>query len=144
MNRITAIALLSTATFISLGSALAKAQTVKAKIPFPFVVRSRVLPAGTYWITSAGTNLLQIENRAKGVREMSATYSADNGPGRDGTLMFTKYDDQYFLREILCQSANISSDVPASKLEREAQIREAAHIQEARIRNAEQTVAAVR
>jgi hypothetical protein len=138
MNRITAIALLSTATFITLGSALAQAQTVEAKIPFAFIVRNKVLPAGTYRISSLGTNLVQIGTRDKRAMEASTTYFDNNGPGSDGRLVFAKYGDQYFLREILCDSPAINSALPLSKLEKLARIRVA------RLRSAEQTVAAVR
>jgi hypothetical protein len=138
MNRITAIALLSTATFISLGSALARAQTIEAKIPFAFVVGNHVLPAGTYRISSLGTNLLQIGTMDKRVIETSITYRDNNGPASDGRLVFSKYGDQYFLREVQSESANINSGLPASKLEKQARIREA------RLRNAGQTVAALR
>jgi hypothetical protein len=138
MKRITAIALVSAATFITLGSALARAQTVEAKVPFAFVVRNDVLPAGTYRIRSVGTNLLQIETRDSRVSELSTTHFDDHVPPGKNRLVFTKYGDQYFLRQILCESASINSALPASPLEKLAKLREA------RLRNAEQTVAAVR
>jgi hypothetical protein len=138
MKRITAIALLSTATFITLGSALAQAQTVEAKIPFGFIVQNQVLPAGTYRISSAGTNLVKIWTRDRPVMEMITTYSSSNGLGSDSALLFNKYGDQYFLREILCESANIRSTLPASNLEKQARIREA------RLHSTDQIMAAVR
>jgi hypothetical protein len=138
MKRIIAIALFSTATFITLGSALARAQTVEAKIPFAFIVQNQVLLAGTYRISSAGTNLVKIETRNKPVMEMITTYSYSKGLGSDSALLFNKYGDQYFLREILCESANIRSTLPASNLEKLARIREA------RIHSTDQIMAAVR
>lgn len=138
MKRITAIALAFTATLITLGSALARAQTIEAKVPFAFVVRNDVLPAGTYRIRSVGTNLLQIETRDSRVSELSTTHFDESGPAGKNRLVFTKYGDQYFLRQILCESASINSALPASRLEKLAKLREA------RLRNAEQTVAAVR
>jgi hypothetical protein len=138
MKRITAIAFISTATFIALGSALAQAQTVEAKIPFAFIVRNQVLPAGTYRIKSVGTNLVDIGAQGKSVLETTTSYAYNNGMESDGKLVFAKYGDQYFLREIFCESARISSTLPSSKLEKLAQIRQA------RLRNTEQTVAAVR
>jgi hypothetical protein len=70
--------------------------------------------------------------------ETSTTYFDNNGPGRDARLVFNKYGSQYFLREVLCDSPAINSALPASKLEKFAQI------QEARLRNIEQSMAAVR
>ncbi len=138
MKRITAIALISTATFINLASALAEARTVEAKIPFAFIVRNQVLPAGTYRISSVGTNLVQIGTREKPVIETTTTHLDHNGPGSDARLVFNKYGNQYFLREVLCDSPAINSALPSSKLEKLAQIRQA------RLRNTERTVAAVR
>jgi hypothetical protein len=139
MNRITAIALLSTATFNTVGSAVAHAQkTLEAKIPFAFVVRSQVLPAGAYRISSIGTNLVQIATRDKRVMETSTALFDNNGPGSGGRLVFTKYGNQYFLREVLCDSPAINSALPLSNLEKLARIRVA------RLRSAEQTVASVR
>jgi hypothetical protein len=122
MKRITVTALFSMATFITLGSAFAQAQTVEAKIPFAFVVQNRVLPAGTYRIKSVGTNLIEIGTRGKSILE-TTTYADANGPESDGKLVFSKYGDQYFLREILCESATLSSALLPSRLERLAQIR---------------------
>src|SRR6202000_394902 len=125
MKRNTAIALLYTATFITLGSALTQAQTIEAKVPFAFVVRNDVLPAGTYRIRSIGPNLLQIATRDSRVNEMSTTHFDNSGRAGNNRLVFTKYGDQYFLRQILCESANIDSALPASPLEKPAQLREA-------------------
>jgi hypothetical protein len=133
-----AIALISTATFIALGSGLAQAQMVEARIPFAFIVRNQVLPAGTYRFKSVGTNLVDVWAQGKSVLETTTSYAYDNGLQSDGKLVFTKYGDQYFLREIFCESARISSTLPSSKLEKLAQIRQA------RLRNTEQTVAAIR
>jgi hypothetical protein len=138
MKRVIAIALFSTATFITLGSAFARAQTVEANIPFAFVVKNRVLPSGTYRIRTIGTNAVLIGTRDKPAMEMSTTYASWNDSKSDGKLVFSKYGDQYFLREILCDSAPITSALPHSKLEKLAQIREA------RLRGTEQDMAAVR
>jgi hypothetical protein len=138
MNRITAIALFSTATFITLGGAAAQATTLEAKIPFAFVVQKRLLPAGTYRISSGGSNFVQIGTQDEPIMETIATHADNNGPGNDARLVFTKYGDQYFLREVLCDAPVINSALPASKLEKQVQIRLA------RLLSAEQTVAAVR
>jgi len=138
MKRTTALALYSAITFISLGSAFAQAQTVEAKIPFAFVVKNHVLPSGTYRISARGTNVVEIGTRDNPAMEMTITYASWNRLENEGRLVFSKYGDQYFLREILCDSARISSTIPSSKLEKLAQLREA------RLRNSEQTLAAVR
>jgi hypothetical protein len=137
MNRLKAIALVSIATF-NVGSALARAATLEAKIPFSFVVRKKLFPAGTYRISSVGTNFVQIGTQDKPVMETLATHFDNNGSGKDARLVFTKYGNQYFLREILCDSPVINFALPASKLEKQVQV------QQARLLSADQTVAAVR
>jgi hypothetical protein len=137
MKRIMAAVLYCFAAFITFGSALARAQTLQAKIPFAFVVRGKVLPPGTYRIHAVGNNLIEVRAKDNSAVETSTTHANNHGSVRDSTLVFSKYGEQYFLREILCESANLSSALPASKLETSAQIREA------RLRP-EQTVAAIR
>jgi hypothetical protein len=138
MNRLTAMTLVSTATFITLGGATARATTLEAKIPFAFVVQKQVLPAGTYRISSVGSNFVQVGTKDKPALETIATHFDNDGPGNDARLVFTKYGDQYFLREVLCDSPVINFALPASKLEKQAQV------QLARLRRADQTVAAIR
>ena len=101
-------------------------------------VTKHVLPAGTYRISSVGSNFVQIGTQDKPIMETIATHADNNGPGNDARLVFTKYGDQYFLREVLCDAPVINSALPASKLEKQVQIRLA------RLLSAEQTVAAVR
>jgi len=138
MKRITAIALFFTAIFIALGGSLVQAQTVEAKIPFAFIVGKQVLPAGTYQVHSIGTNLVEIGTRERPAMEKTTTYADSNGLAGVDKLVFNKYGDQYFLREVLCDSATIHLELPSSKLEKQLRIREA------RLRSAEQLVAAVR
>lgn len=119
MKRIITRALRATAILITFGAALAQAEahTVQAKIPFAFIVRTRVLPAGTYRISADGTGLVQIRAIDKTAMELSTGYARYDRVKEPGKLIFTKYGDQYFLREILCDSAMINVEIPASKLE---------------------------
>ena len=48
MNRITAIALLAIANLAMAGTSFAQSNGVAAKVPFPFAVGDKVLPAGSY------------------------------------------------------------------------------------------------
>ena len=138
MKRILAIVLFSMTNFITLGSALAQTHTVEAKIPFAFTVRNRVLPAGTYRISSGGANLVILRANGMPVIETSTTYGGHNVREGGGPLVFNKYGDQYFLREILSESATVSAGIPISNLEKTARIRETM------LHSAEPTVAAIR
>ena len=62
MKRITAIALLTIASFVTAGSALAADRGVEATVPFDFTVGNHLLPAGTYTIASPSSNVLEIRN----------------------------------------------------------------------------------
>jgi hypothetical protein len=119
VKRIITRALRATAILVTLGAALAQAEThtVQAKIPFAFIVRTQVLPAGTYRISADGTGLVQIRAIGQTAMELSTSYVRYNQVEEPGKLIFNKYGDQYFLREILCDSARISVGIPASKLE---------------------------
>src|SRR3954469_21941759 len=54
MKRISALALLSLASLLTAGSAVAADRAAKATIPFAFNVGDMVLPAGEYTISQAG------------------------------------------------------------------------------------------
>ena len=140
MKRILEIAFFSTATFITFGSALAKAQSriIEAKVPFAFIVRNQLLPAGIYRISSMEPNLVQIKAIDKAAITSVATQAYDSKREGQGELVFNKYGDQYFLRKVLCERATISVQLPASKLE------ESARSRETRPHSTDRAVAAVR
>ena len=138
MKRMFTLALFCLTNFITLGTALAQTHTVQAKIPFAFTVRNRVLPAGSYRFSSVGSNLLVIRGDRMPVIETSATFAGqDTVKGAEG-LVFRKYGGQYFLREILSETATIQAAIPVSKLEQQARV------EFARLNSNERTVVAGR
>jgi hypothetical protein len=124
MKRITAIALFILASLVSAGSVSAQDNGVRATIPFDFTVGSKVLPSGTYTIQQGMTSLIVIRNREKNIAVMSTSH-ADSKQSKTGKLVFDKYGDQYFLREILCASVDMSVELPTSKMEKRARLQEA-------------------
>lgn len=119
MKRITAIAFLTLASTLGLGSAFAQMQPrgVHATVPFDFAVGNKVLPAGTYTIARAKDGIIQIQN-SKGLL-VAMTLASDNGSQSKGcSLSFDRRNSQYFMRQVLCQSAAISISLPASNLEK--------------------------
>jgi len=116
MKQITALALFSIAGFVSIGQAMAQDHAVQATIPFEFRAGNKVLPAGTYTIATGTDNLSVITNH-----DQPAVVTVALRDGRDSRkqeLVFDKYGDRYFLREILCQSAGMSLELPPSKVEK--------------------------
>ena len=125
MKPITAIALLTIASFVPLGSALAADQAVEAKVPFDFTVGNQLLPAGTYRISSASSGMLEIRDSSGQPWVKTAALQAHSDAIGRGDLVFDRYGDKYFLSEIICPSAAISAHIPASKLEKQARTHEA-------------------
>jgi hypothetical protein len=138
MKRITAIALLTIAGFVTAGGALAQDHGVKATVPFDFNVGYKLLPAGTYTIASAGTGAIEIRSSDRSIAVMSTVLAASNEPAKSGELVFDRYGDQYFLSEVLCPSAALNVHLPTSKLEKRARTNEA------RLHKSDQTLIAAK
>jgi hypothetical protein len=120
MKRMTAIAFFALAALVTAGSAVAQGHAVQATVPFDFTVASAHVPAGTYTISSANqrdSNLIMLRNETGKVTIMAAAY-ANGKQSQTGKLVFDKLGDQYFLREILCASADMNLALPASKTEK--------------------------
>jgi hypothetical protein len=127
MKRITATALFTLAALVTAGGAMAQDRAVRATVPFAFTVGNKLLPAGNYEISTPQTDVVEIRNRDNTHIVAMTTTSFDSHESRSGgKLVFDKYGDQYFLSEILCQSAAITASVPPSKQEKQARMQEAA------------------
>jgi hypothetical protein len=127
MKRITAIALLAIANFAMAGTSFAQSNGVRAKVPFDFTVGDKSLPAGTYTIRSESNHVIMIRNHDHpGESALSLVNQASSKRSLNGgKLLFQKYGGQYFLREILCDSADMNLTIPSSKREKRAQLQQA-------------------
>jgi len=125
MKRIAAIALFIIAGFIGSGRAMAQDHAVQATVPFDFTVADKLLPSGTYTITPESSGVIMIQNYDKHVQVLTTTSYDSHESRNGGKLVFDRYDDQYFLREILCQSAAMNVNVAPSKQEKRARIQQA-------------------
>jgi hypothetical protein len=123
MVRIPAIALFVLANLVTVGSASAQNRTVQAVVPFDFTAGNKLLPSGTYRITSETPFLVVIRNTEKAAGMVTRTIP--NGKqSKIGVLVFTRYGNQYFLSKILSSSAQISVELPTSQLEKRVRIQE--------------------
>ncbi|MBV8675265.1 MAG: hypothetical protein JOZ33_17710 [Acidobacteriaceae bacterium] len=124
MKRITAIAFFALATLVA-GSAMAQDHAVKAAVPFDFTVGNAHVPAGTYTIWSTGSaNTIELRNDSGTITIFGSVYAADKTSQR-GKLVFDKYGDRYFLRDILCSSVAMNLELPVSKAEKNVQRQQA-------------------
>jgi hypothetical protein len=125
MKRITAIALLAIANLAMAGTSFAQTEGVQANVPFDFTVGNKLLPAGTYQIQSKSGVVISIRNHDKPIA-MLTTVDQDGASSKDGgKLIFHKYGDQYFLSEILCNSADLNVAVHPSKAEKRVRLQQA-------------------
>jgi hypothetical protein len=124
ITSITSIALFALVSLVTVGSISAQERAVKANVPFDFTVGDKLLPAGTYMISTENANVIKIQSSDRRVAILSTTTS-DGKESKTAELVFNKYGDQYFLHEILCSSADMNMAVPASKQEKRARTQEA-------------------
>jgi len=119
MKRFGIISLLVLAGFCTAGIAQAQDREVRANVPFDFVVASKHLPSGSYQFLAESNGTILIRNASQ---QIFVIATADE-PGRiasySGRLVFHKYGDSYFLREIHCPSVAMSADFPQSKQEKQ-------------------------
>ena len=124
MKRTTAIVLLAIANFALAGTSFAQSNGVRATVPFDFTVGNKLLPAGTYMITPGSTNVIVVRNHDKPISALVMTVP-DGKESKYGKLVFNRYGDQYFLSEILCQSAAMNLELHPSKQEKRVQMQQA-------------------
>lgn len=97
-----------------------------ANIPFDFSVSGTKLPAGKYWINRAqlgnGDAVVQIRSTDghENVTRLTIPISTLN-PMQDGTLIFHRYGEEYFLSEIWPAGGSTGRELPKSRVERELQ-----------------------
>ena len=124
MKRMTSIALFAVVSSITIGIASAQELAVKADVPFDFTVANKLVPAGTYTISAVSYGVIEIQNSDRHVVVLTTT-SHDANESKTAKLVFNRIGNQYFLREVLCSSADMNMSVPASKAEKSAREQEA-------------------
>jgi hypothetical protein len=124
MKRIAAMALFALVSLGMVSSARAQDHPVRVAIPFDFTFGRVLLPAGTYTISSPTQVAIVLDNGKQSVAVLRSAPAEDDSSRADKAI-FNKYGDQHFLREILCSTAHMNVEFPASKMEKKAQIQKA-------------------
>jgi len=126
MNRNTAIALFALSTLGAAARAVAQTPAVEATVPFEFTVGGKLLPADAYTITASKTGVITIRNADNRFWAETTASKSNQQSGGGSELVFDKYGDKYFLREVLAPNvAGLNVDLPKSKLEKTVQVQEA-------------------
>jgi hypothetical protein len=122
MNRISATALLAIASVASCTGAIAQQPALRANIPFDFTVGNTWMPAGEYTITSPTHDVLALKSATHIASVVSIQSGAESNSGSE--LVFDRYDDQYFLHQVLCPNrVSLNLQIPSSKSEKRARER---------------------
>ena len=116
-------------TFLALASVVAVlavplcAQTisVRADIPFQFVVRNQVMPAGQYTVTGGGSSsTLVLRNASSKNNVFVMTYAVEGSEAKGGhQLVFHRYGNQYFLSQVFGSADAAGRQLIESRTERE-------------------------
>jgi hypothetical protein len=102
----------------------ASAQTVKvnANVPFAFIVNGTTKPAGEYSVESLDSDgkVLVIGNRTSGAKSLVLATSCRALKSADQTeLIFRRYGNSYFLKQIWVAGNDVGHEIPPTARERE-------------------------
>ncbi len=114
---------LTLALSLLLSAAAAHAQVdLEATIPFDFQVGEKVLPAGSYQITTnANTGQVLVRGRSNGEAATIGSFGVGGGPfrGHKSKLLFNRYDSSYFLKEMWREDSSTGRAIRQSRSERQ-------------------------
>ncbi len=114
------VATLSIVVGLTIAGFAALGNSVKANIPFDFMVAGKMFPAGEYTISrGSSTGFLVIRNYEA---KKAASFLVQNATGKVETkakLVFNRYGEDYFLSQIW-DGYSDGNQLPKSKAERKA------------------------
>jgi len=126
MKRFPAIALIVLAGACTAGtSLLAQSHEVRANVPFDFAVGSKQMPAGSYKFFTQSNDTIVIANDKQEITVLSRTEEAGDTRVYSSRLVFDKFGDHYFLREIRVPSIALNVVLPLSKAEKQIGVQRA-------------------
>ena len=124
MKRFAAIAFVVLAGACT-ASLQAQSHEVRADVPFNFAVGNQQLPAGHYTFSTLPSYTVVIRNANYQFVILSRTEEAGSVKGYSNRLVFDRYGDHYFLREIRCPSIAMNVELRQSKLEKQISVQRA-------------------
>ena len=114
-------ALLGLSLLLATASAFAQTISLKANIPFNFVVNGKTLPAGEYTVKTMGSErTLSIRDSSQTATSLVLANACESMQPADRTkLVFHRYGDSYFLTKVWISGNTSGHEIPASKQEAE-------------------------
>jgi hypothetical protein len=122
MKQFPVTGLLILASACTAASLQAQSREVRADVPFSFAVGSKQLPAGHYTFVTGPSDTILTRNTDNEVVFLTRTENAYHPVGYLNVLVFNKYGDDYFLREIRCPSIAMNVEIPQSKMEKQIRV----------------------
>jgi hypothetical protein len=94
---------------------------IKANVPFDFMVRNQSVPAGEYIFAQNGSwNMIQISSWDTRTALRVLRYPAGNNmTGFPYALVFNKYGNRYFLKQVWAGDRVMGVQLPTSRTEKE-------------------------
>jgi hypothetical protein len=95
---------------------------IRASIPFDFMVRGRTLPAGEYWIERVNDDPAGLILRNVNDKHEHIVFETEPEQGRrianHNVLVFNRYNDEYFLSEVVTAGEQTGRELAPSHAER--------------------------
>ena len=115
------LAALAVAAFSNTAAQAGDVFGLRARVPFDFNVGDKVLPAGEYQFSKSWSpRAVQISSmETKAAISVLHSTGGRNTAGLADALVFNKYGDRYFLREIWIAGEEGGAQLPRSRTEKE-------------------------
>jgi hypothetical protein len=112
---------LAVGSLASTQSALAQDSELLAKvnIPFAFQAGTKTMPAGMYQIDRESRHLILLHGPGQAAAYVETSDAIKLQAPDHGNLLFARYGDTYFLRQIWTAGNSIGLECPKSRLEKE-------------------------
>jgi hypothetical protein len=113
---------LAIGSLASTQSALAQnsAPLAKVNIPFAFLAGTKAMPAGMYQIDRESRNLIVLHGPGQAAAYVETSDAIKLQAPDHGNLLFARYGDTYFLRQIWTAGNSTGLECPKSRLEKES------------------------
>jgi hypothetical protein len=99
----------------------AQSATLRASVPFDFIVGGRTMPAGDYLVGASGSSaIVQVRNTSKDIAPAVAMSNVVSGSqDSEVFLRFRRYGGDYFLAELWDGVTAAGRSIPTSRIEQE-------------------------